>query len=140
MKQTFISKSKRETIEFARKFAAALKPGSVIALDGDLGSGKTTFIKGLALGLGLKEEDEVKSPTFAIMHLYEADVPLYHFDLYRLESDKEIAAIGFEEILENKNIVICIEWAERAKTFLPPATHRVQFQVTGDEERRIDVL
>ncbi len=140
MSKTFISKSNQETIQFGKKFAANLKPGSIVALDGDLGSGKTTFIKGLALGLGLIEQDEVKSPTFAIMHMYESRVPLYHFDLYRLETDKEISGIGFEEFLENKEIIVCIEWAERAKNFLPPATHRLKFEVLGNDERKIEVI
>lgn len=124
-------------MDLARTFAKTLKPGSVVSLRGNLGSGKTTFIKGVALGLGLKDSDEVKSPTFALMRLYETKIPLYHFDLYRLGSLGEIAHIGFEEFVNNPEVITCVEWGERAKDLLPASTISVELSVRGQAERRI---
>ena len=139
MRKKFTSTSVRKTLSFARAFAQELKPGSVVALEGDLGSGKTTFIKGIALGLGLKDSDEVKSPTFTLMNIYPAKVPVYHFDLYRLENLRQIQAIGFEEYIHDPNAISCIEWAGKAKALLPPAAFHVSLQVTGEKSRLITV-
>ena len=133
----FISKSEKETIAFAKKFAKTLKPGTVITLEGGLGSGKTTFIKGIALGLGLKNQDEVKSPTFAIMHVYPTKPKLYHFDLYRFENPKDAEAIGFEEFTNDPETVSCVEWPERAGAFIPRSALRLRFEVTGETSRKV---
>lgn len=138
-KQGVVTNSAEETIEFAKSFAKTLKAGDVIALHGDLGSGKTTFIKGLALGLGLKNPDEVKSPTFALMHLYKTHPPLYHFDLYRLESLKEIINIGFEEYVQDPGLIVCVEWAERAEDLLPETKRDVSLSVAGPSQRKIEI-
>ena len=135
--QVHLSHSENETIQYAKNFSKSLKPGTVVALRGDLGSGKTTFIKGVALGLGAKKADDIKSPTFAIMHIYKSKIPLIHFDLYRLESEKEIANIGFEEMVADPKVVTCIEWAERAKSLMPKAYWSVFLETTGPEDRRI---
>ena len=137
LSQEFLSRSVEETLIFAKNFSEKLKPGSVIALVGDLGSGKTTFLKGFASGLGLKDPDEVKSPTFALMHVYQARLPIYHFDLYRLESPKEIEAIGFEEFINDPKAVSCVEWADKAGLLLPPHTRWLHFEVAGETSRRI---
>ena len=133
----FISHSENETIEAAKKFAKTLKPGAVIALEGDLGSGKTTFIKGVALGLGLKDPDEVKSPTFAIMHIYPTRPELYHFDLYRMEASKEISDIGFEDFINDPSLICCVEWPKRAKGLLPDSAIWIHFKVSGENSRKI---
>ena len=135
--QEFSSRSLEETLSFAKNYSAKLKPGAVLALTGDLGSGKTTFIKGLAAGLGLKDADEVKSPTFALMHVYQARFPIYHFDLYRLDSAKEVEEIGFEEFINDPKAISCVEWAEKAGLLLPPQTQWLRFEVTGETCRRI---
>ena len=135
----YISQSPEETITFAREFAKTLKPGSAVAFSGDLGSGKTTFIKGIALGLGLKNPDEVKSPTFALMHIYPTKIPLYHFDLYRLESLKEIETIGFEEFITDPKVISCIEWAEKAAKLLPDETFYIQIELSGENSRKIEI-
>lgn len=134
---THITHSEKETIAVAKVFAKTLKPGAVISLRGNLGAGKTTFIKGLALGLGLKDQDEVKSPTFALMHTYETKIPLYHFDLYRLESDGEIANIGFEEFVNDPSAITCVEWGERAKELLPASAISIELEALGPTERRV---
>lgn len=132
-----LSRSARETISYAKAFAGKLKAGDVVALSGELGSGKTTFVKGVALGLGLRDADEVKSPTFTILHVYPARIPLYHVDLYRLDHAAEIAAIGFEEWVENPGAIVCVEWAEKAKDLLPAGTHWVRLELTAADSRRI---
>ena len=134
-----LAKSLKETIDLGKKFSKDLRPGDVIALIGDLGSGKTTFIKGIALGLGLKSRDEVTSPTFALMHIYATHVPLYHFDLYRLETTKEIESIGLDEFLNDRSVICCLEWADRAKKMLPRKTLRISFKVKGPKTREITI-
>jgi tRNA threonylcarbamoyladenosine biosynthesis protein TsaE len=126
-----------ETLRFAKDFAAKLKPGSVVALSGDLGSGKTTLIKGIAMGLGLRDADEVKSPTFSLMHSYATWPRLVHFDLYRLENPGELHAIGFEEFVNDPDTVICVEWPEKAEGLLPPAACHIHLEVAGANSRRI---
>lgn len=134
---TYISSSPDETIAYAKKFATKIKPGQVIALSGDLGSGKTTFIKGLALGLGLKNEDDVKSPTFALMHIYHAKLPIYHFDLYRLDAMKDLRAIGLDEFLEDRKAVACVEWANKFPEVFGKETIFLKFEVVDAEKRKI---
>lgn len=135
--EIFLSASPNQTLQLARRFAKTIKPGTVLALIGNLGSGKTTFIKGIALGLGLKDVSEVKSPTFVLMHIYPTPIPLYHFDLYRLESLKEIRDIGFEEFANDPKAVTCVEWGEKAKGLLPARARSIFFEMTGEHERVI---
>ncbi|HTL47290.1 MAG TPA: tRNA (adenosine(37)-N6)-threonylcarbamoyltransferase complex ATPase subunit type 1 TsaE [Verrucomicrobiae bacterium] len=137
--ETFPSKSPKDTIRIAKAFAGKLKAGDVVRLEGDLGAGKTTFVKGLASGLGLADQDDVKSPTFVIMHIYPCRIPLYHFDLYRLEGAGEIAAIGFEDFMNDPGAISCVEWAERAEDFFPKASYRVQILFSGDTARKITI-
>jgi tRNA threonylcarbamoyladenosine biosynthesis protein TsaE len=137
--ETFTSHSSEETIAIAKKLAKQLKPGTILALEGDLGAGKTTFIKGIALGFGLKDPDEVKSPTFALMHIYPSKTPVYHFDFYRLENEKDVQNIGFLEFAADPAAVTCVEWPQRAPALFPPST--VQIRITSENEttRRIEI-
>lgn len=129
--------SPEETKSFAKQFAKTLKPGSVLCLEGQLGSGKTTFIKGLAEGLGLKDPDQVKSPTFVAMHIYKTKIPLYHFDCYRMESLEELENIGFEDFVNDPNAISCIEWSEKAGHLIPSHARHLHFEVAGEIARRI---
>lgn len=138
-KRILRSSSERETLQIAKNFAKTLKPGSVLAMEGDLGAGKTTFIKGLSLGLGLKKKDEVKSPTFVIMHVYLAKMPIYHFDLYRLDDEKDFRAIGLDEFAHDPHSICCIEWAGKAAGWLPDATHRITLKHRGIHARSIAI-
>jgi tRNA threonylcarbamoyladenosine biosynthesis protein TsaE len=126
-----------QTMELARAFSQFLKGGEILALEGNLGSGKTTFVKGLALGLGIENADSIKSPTFVIMHIYRARMPIYHFDLYRLDDLKALESIGLQEFMEDKNAVTCIEWAEKANGFLPESVYSIHFEVAGEDRRKI---
>ena len=113
-----------KTEALAAAMAARLKPGDIIALDGDLGAGKTVFSKGLAAGLGIKEP--VTSPTFLIMQQYEdGSAPLYHFDVYRIEDPDEMIEIGAEEFFYGDGICV-IEWAERIAELLPKEAIRIR--------------
>ena len=137
-KQTFTN-SPQETIEFAKKLAADLKPGMVLCLEGQLGSGKTTFIKGLAEGLGLKHPEQVKSPTFVLMHIYKAKTPLYHFDCYRLNSLEELENIGFQDFVNDPHAISCVEWAEKAAKLLPATARHISFEILDTSKRRITI-
>ena len=134
-----LTQSPQETMDFAREFAQELRPGSIVALIGDLGSGKTTFMKGLARGLGLEDENAVKSPTYVIMHIYPTPIPLYHFDLYRLESASELDAIGFEEFIHDPKAIVCIEWADRAAKWIPKTAYNVRLTSVSEKKREIEV-
>ena len=106
----YLSHNTEETEQFAYDFARKLKGGEIITLDGDLGAGKTAFVRGLARGLEIT--DTVSSPTFTLMNIYEADVPVYHFDLYRLSDMDELYNIGFEPAEKSVTVV---EWYENFK-------------------------
>ena len=140
MKKVFTTHSAQATRQAGKVLARNLKAGSVVLLEGDLGSGKTTFVKGLAEGLGFKRPEEVKSPTFVLLHVYSGGRPLYHFDLYRLESGTELEALGFEEFLKDPAGICCIEWAQKAQSCRALAqTVRVRFEILGPHARKIKI-
>ena len=139
MKKKTITNSPQETIDFAKGLASSLKPGTVLCLEGNLGSGKTTFIKGLAEGLGLKRPEQVKSPTFVLMHIYKARMPLYHFDCYRLDSREELENIGFVDFMNDPQAISCIEWAEKAGDLIPSDARHIHFDILDTSKRRITI-
>ncbi len=131
-----ISHSPAETIAFARTLAATLRRGDVLALSGDLGAGKTHFVKGLAAGLGTTAS--VTSPTFTLLHEYPGGrLPLYHFDFYRLDDADEALKIGLDEYLDGDGVCV-IEWAEKFPTLLPPHTRWLRFTHREDGARVIE--
>jgi tRNA threonylcarbamoyladenosine biosynthesis protein TsaE len=131
------SHSAEETSEFAKCLGKGLSPGTVVALQGPIGSGKTVFIKGLAKGLGVKKSEDVKSPTFVLLHVYEGRMSIYHFDLYRLEKEKELDALGFDEYVTNPETISFVEWADRAKKRVPKNAVWVKIEITGPSSRKI---
>ena len=131
--KTVVSHSVEETEAFAADFVKSLKAPQVLCLYGDLGAGKTAFTRGLAQGL--HSPDRVASPTFTIMHEYEGDVPIYHFDLYRIGSEEELFDIGFEEFL-TKGIAV-IEWPNGYEDLLPENYISVTLTYGGEENQRI---
>ncbi len=137
MNQGIITASARGTQRIGRELAQHLRPGTAVFLEGDLGSGKTTFVKGLVEGLGFKHPEEVKSPTFVLMHVYQARIPVYHFDLYRLESEKELEALGFDEFLRDPAGISCVEWAEKAGSYQLKQSLAVHFKILGPTRRKI---
>ncbi len=136
-----ITNSSKETEDMGFSLAKEIKAGKMprfIALWGDLGSGKTTFMKGLAKGLGVKED--ISSPTFVIFKKYKAGkgVFLYHFDAYRISSSKELSVLGFEEILSKKENVITAEWSENIEEALPK--ERVDVRLSFIDENKRECL
>ena len=120
---------------FAEKFALTLSPNTVIALEGDLGAGKTTFMQGLVRGLG-GDEQMVQSPTFVYLHIYDMKVPVFHFDLYRMKSPQDFLAMGFEEYFENGGIT-AIEWPNRITPLLPAAHIRIRLDCLSENARQL---
>jgi tRNA threonylcarbamoyladenosine biosynthesis protein TsaE len=134
-----VNKSLEETACYAREFAKSLKKGDVVAFFGDLGSGKTTFIRYLASELAKIAPESVNSPTFQYLNIYHGpSLSIYHFDLYRLKSASDFLALGFEEMLEGEGIA-CIEWAERIADILPERTISVAITHVAESERMIEV-
>ncbi len=133
------TRSARSTEALARRLAAGLAPGSVIALDGELGAGKTAFVRGLAAGLGVGP-GQVTSPTYALVHEYPGErATLVHVDLYRLSTEEDARALGIEEQLARTDAVIAIEWAERLPGLVPQSAIRVRLESIGPSARRITV-
>lgn len=137
-----ITKDSEETIELGKKLALKFRSGDVVALYGDLGSGKTTFVQGIAKGFGITRR--IISPTFIIMRSYKLRTNnelitkyLYHIDLYRIEREKEIEGIGIREIMQDKNSIVVIEWAEKIKNILPGERWEILFETISDLERKI---
>lgn len=134
-----ITKSPEETKELGRSLAEHLKPGSIVALCGEFGAGKTVFVKGIAEGLGVEDVlHAVISPSFTLVKEYEGRMPLYHFDLYRITSEEDLFTVGYEEYFE-KDGAIVIEWADKFMHLFPKDIIRVDFKVTGEQEREIRI-
>ena len=128
----FLTRSEKETEALGGRLAERLRPGAVVACRGDLGMGKTAFTRGLARGLGCRER--VTSPTFTIVNEYEGGrLPLFHFDLYRLEGAEDLFDIGWEDYLDRGG-VCAVEWSERAAEALPPETIQVTLRRCPENE------
>lgn len=134
--QTFISRSEAETEAIGEQFAKGLKKGAVIAMYGDLGAGKTAFVRGMARGMGLT--CRVSSPTFTIVNEYEGDRELIHFDMYRLESSDELFEIGWEDYLA-RGAVCAVEWSEKVEDAFFGDEIVLRIEKLSDNERRITV-
>ena len=135
----YITDSAEQTRRLARKIGEHLDSGSVLALTGDLGSGKTCFVQGLARGLQVPEECPITSPTFTLINEYPGRLPLAHIDLYRIESASDAEELGLDEILEGEGVA-AIEWAERIRDRLPEDFLEVRFEILGDRRRKITIL
>jgi tRNA threonylcarbamoyladenosine biosynthesis protein TsaE len=132
---TFISHSPAETESFAQTIGTKVQSATVIGLVGDLGAGKTCFVKGLAEGLGVKER--VLSPTFALLHIYRSGrLPLYHLDLYRLERPEQMIAAGLEEYLNPTGVTV-VEWWDRWPSRAVAHLRQFHFETLGELHRRI---
>ena len=124
-----------ETIELAQNFESEKFPNMIICLNGELGSGKTMFTKGIANALGIKEN--ITSPTFTIIKEYQGELPLYHMDVYRL--DGNIESIGIEEYFTKGGVVV-IEWADTIKDYLPKERLDIKFSVTAENKRVLTLV
>ncbi len=136
MTRTFTSNSEDETVAVARDLAASLSADAVVLLEGDLGAGKTAFVRGLAEGIGV-DPDAVSSPTFTLIQEYRGGrLLLLHVDLYRLNDPREIDDLGLDEL--GSGAVLAIEWADKLPA-APPGAIRVRIEHAGDTHRRLTV-
>jgi tRNA threonylcarbamoyladenosine biosynthesis protein TsaE len=139
----FTTESGAETIEAGRKLAQLLTPPQLLILRGDLGTGKTTLVKGIAEALDAAEADEVTSPTFTLIHEYDGardgkPVKLFHLDVYRLEGERQLETLGLDELLTPDALVL-VEWGEKFKSIRKKATGEIVITSTGGDARRITV-
>jgi len=132
----YISNNTNDTIALGKKIGQKLKPGDVVALIGNLGAGKTVFTKGIAAGLGVKAAKYVNSPTFVLIKQYKGKLPLYHFDLYRVDSQEQVKEIGYEEYFYGDGVTV-VEWADKIEDLLPAKYLRVEFNIKGRDRRKI---
>lgn len=137
-KKSSFSASEAETKRFAQSFANILKPGSIIALHGELGAGKTTFVKGLIPAINGIEESQIQSPTFTYLHVFESPPPVYHFDLYRMRNAYAFLELGFLDYFDGEGICL-IEWPERINALLPDHTIHIEILHIDEKKRQIDV-
>lgn len=136
MEYKFTSKNEMNTIELAQNFESEKFPNMIICLNGELGSGKTVFTKGIANALGIKES--ITSPTFTIIKEYEGELPLYHMDVYRLNGNVE--GTGIEEYFTKGGVVV-IEWADTIQDILPEERLDIKFKIVeGNENTRVLIL
>jgi len=140
----FVSNSSEETEAIGKRIAQETKPPAFLALYGDLGSGKTTFIKGFARGLGIK--GRIISPTFIIMRSYSLkpggtrnDKHFFHIDLYRIKKAEDLEGLGMREIIKNKNNIIAVEWAEKMQELLPKKRTDIYFEYQDNDSRKITI-
>ena len=138
-RRAFVTDSPAETLRLARSLGRLLGGGEVIALVGELGSGKTLFTRGLCEGAGLQDSRLVTSPTYVLEQIYSARVPVHHYDLYRLSSPAEFAALGFEEHLGRSDVLV-IEWADRAGGALPADRLLVELSLDEREPERRTIV
>ncbi len=132
-----ITHSPEETIKAAEKIGSLIAAGDIIAFKGGLGAGKTTFTRGLAIGMGMK--DIVSSPTFALVNDYRGErMTLYHFDMYRINSEEDLESTGFYDYPFEENAAV-IEWSENIGEFLPEKTIYITINTLGENDREIIV-
>ena len=138
MVKNFISENVTETVSFGKRLGRILHRGDIIALSGELGSGKTVLTKGIAKGLGVKRNNFVNSPSFVILKEHKGRIPLYHFDIYRLKDVSEFSTVGYSEYFYGKGVSV-IEWADKIEEVLPKDILRVDIAISGRDERRFRI-
>jgi len=124
------------SIALGRRIGQALEAGDVVALTGELGSGKTTLVKGVAAGLGVTDENQVRSPSFVIMYRYRGRCPVYHLDLFRLEDRDQVLDIGWDDLI-NGDAVVLVEWAQKVPGYLPQEFLEIDLEIADEDRRRI---
>jgi len=134
-----VTHSAEETIAFGRELATGLKPPKIVLLRGDLGAGKTTMVKGIAQGFHAAEQEDVTSPTFTLIHEYRGpEVAVYHIDLYRIDTEKELATLAIDDLIDDRSVVL-IEWGEKFERFRRERDVEVTITRRGENEREIRV-
>jgi tRNA threonylcarbamoyladenosine biosynthesis protein TsaE len=133
-----ITRNAEETIKLGKELAKGLRGGDIVALYGDLGSGKTTFAKGIGIGLNVKDARRINSPTFVLIREYKGRIPLYHMDLYRLNNVKAAEDIAVEEYIYGDGVTV-IEWAEKLEGALPEKIITVKFKIKSADKREVEI-
>lgn len=134
----FRTSSEEETIALGEHLAGELPRQATVLLTGNLGAGKTTLAKGLVKGLHAADPEEVSSPTFTLIHEYGSPPVVYHVDLYRLDSAREVATLGLDELF-GRDALVLIEWGERFPELMPPDRIEIRLRALGENEREIEV-
>ncbi|PYP86400.1 MAG: tRNA (adenosine(37)-N6)-threonylcarbamoyltransferase complex ATPase subunit type 1 TsaE [Candidatus Angelobacter sp. Gp1-AA117] len=135
--KVFETHSAEETTQLGRQLAQEIKPGAVVLLRGDLGAGKTTLIKGVAEGFQAASADDVTSPTFTLIHEYRGpEVSLYHIDLYRIDTQRELDTLALDDLMDAKSILL-IEWGEKFERFVRERNAEIAIEHLGGDHRRI---
>jgi tRNA threonylcarbamoyladenosine biosynthesis protein TsaE len=135
--KTFQTHSAEETTELGRRLATELKPGTIVLLRGDLGAGKTTMVKGIAEGFQAAKADDVTSPTFTLIHEYRGpEVALYHIDLYRIDTQRELDTLALDDLMTPHSILL-IEWGEKFARFAKDRDVEIAIEHKGGDERGI---
>ena len=136
----YITHSADETIALGRELAAKLHDLRMVILHGDLGAGKTTLVKGIAEGIEAASQDDVTSPTFTLIHEYRGpEVTLYHVDLYRIETERELATLGLDELIASDGNLTVIEWGEKFPRLVAECDAEIRIERVGEGERKIAV-
>jgi tRNA threonylcarbamoyladenosine biosynthesis protein TsaE len=134
-----VSESPQATEQLGFSLARLLRPGDFIALHGELGAGKTKFAGGVAKGLGVDPAVPVTSPTYTLLNIYQGRIPLYHFDLYRLQGDDDAVALGFPDYFSGGGVSL-VEWPERLQAELPSARLEIQMKYGAETVREIELI
>jgi tRNA threonylcarbamoyladenosine biosynthesis protein TsaE len=139
MAREFITESAEETIALGRELAKMLAPPKVVLLRGNLGAGKTTLVKGIARAFDAAAEDDVTSPTFTLIHEYRGPAAtLYHIDLYRVDTQRELETLGLDDLM-GENSILLIEWGEKFPRFERDRDVEIALERTGEDRRKIVV-
>jgi len=133
---TVFTNDEAGTVLAGEKLGKSLKPGAVVAIYGQLGAGKTAFVRGLAKGLRI--DACVSSPTFTIVNEYDGVIPLFHFDMYRLNGENELFDVGWDDYLDRGGIC-AVEWSEHTPGAFPPETITVRIETLGDDNRKLEI-
>ena len=134
----YITHSAEETIALGRELATALKDARMVILKGDLGAGKTTLVKGIAEGLQAASQEDVTSPTFMLIHEFHGlEVNLYHVDLYRIETERELATLGLDELFAEAGNLVLLEWGEKFPRLVRERDVEIAIERRGEQERKI---
>ena len=131
-----VTHSPEETMLFGREIAVHLQPPCLVLLEGDLGAGKTTLVKGIVAGLGAASEDEVTSPSFTLVHEYGSAGTVFHADLYRIEGARDLATLGLDD-LSRQAATVLIEWGEKLGDNIPKPCVKIRMEHHGSDSRRI---
>jgi len=136
----YTTHSAEETIALGRELAATLRDMRMVILRGDLGAGKTTLVKGIAEGLQAASRDDITSPTFTLIHEFRGpEVTLYHVDLYRIETERELQTLGLDELFAEPGNLVLLEWGEKFPRYQRERDAEIAIERTGEQERRIRI-